>query len=175
MSVTKVTPSAAAVQAAIAASGLLATLAPDAHAPAERARRASTALVRHAHFAERVLRAYNGRCAMCGLGVGLVEAAHIYPVSAPESRDEPWNGLALCPNHHAAFDLHIVAVRPRTGEITFSPQFLDDAASDAPARAFIHQTLTRLARPAHTRSSPAAEMFERRYAYFADSYGWRDH
>jgi hypothetical protein len=49
----------------------------------ERARRAVSVLIRDATFRKRVVAAYGGQCALCGLGLGLVEGAHIYPASAP--------------------------------------------------------------------------------------------
>lgn len=62
---------------------------------------------------------------MCGLDEGLVEGAHIYPVEAPGSADELWNGLAaLCANHHRAFDLHRVCVVPGNLRVSFHPDLL---------------------------------------------------
>ncbi len=61
-------------------------------------------------FRRKVLRAYEGRCCVCGYDLRLgnrlagVEAAHImwHTVGGP---DEEPNGLALCVLHHKAFDL----------------------------------------------------------------------
>ncbi len=109
---------------------------------------------------------------MCGLGLSIVQGAHIYPASAPGSPDEPWNGLALCANHHAAFDRHLVAVRTSTGEIVFRPDVLEEAIHNQETRAFIDGTLTVL-RPATPGNAPRADLFERRYAYFAEEdYAW---
>jgi hypothetical protein len=82
-------PSTSAMQAAIEGSGLIAATAQQIPAAADRARRAGSTLVRDARFSRRVIDAYGGLCAMCGLGVGLVQGAHIYPASAPGSYDEP--------------------------------------------------------------------------------------
>lgn len=60
--------------------------------------------VRSASFQDRVLTAYGYRCAMCGLQLKLVEAAHILPVAAENSTDETSNGVALCALHHKAYD-----------------------------------------------------------------------
>lgn len=60
-------------------------------------------------FSHRVLRAYNNRCAVCGLGLGLLEGAHIVPVAWPGSTDETSNGIALCRNHHAAYDRALIS------------------------------------------------------------------
>jgi putative restriction endonuclease len=76
-----------------------------------------TALVRRRMhqqaFRARVLRAYREHCAVCRLRHSeLLEAAHILPDT--HERGEPLvsNGLALCSLHHAAFDSHILGVRP---------------------------------------------------------------
>jgi len=76
-----------------------------------------TALVRRRMhqqtFRERVLRAYREHCAVCRLRhTELLEAAHILPDR--HERGEPLisNGLSLCTLHHAAFDRHILGIRP---------------------------------------------------------------
>ncbi|PPI20182.1 restriction endonuclease [Rathayibacter sp. AY1B1] len=61
-------------------------------------------------FSNRVRAAYGNRCAMCGLGLNLIEGAHIVPVASPYSNDETRNGLALCANHHLAYDRALVSV-----------------------------------------------------------------
>ena len=67
-------------------------------------------------FRARVLRAYDGSCSMCHLRhTELLDAAHILPDLDPRSRPVVPNGLALCKIHHAAFDKHIVGVRPDLG------------------------------------------------------------
>jgi putative restriction endonuclease len=61
-------------------------------------------------FRQRVLRAYEYRCAVCGFDVRLgsvsiaLDAAHIrwHQAGGPETES---NGLALCVLHHKAFDL----------------------------------------------------------------------
>lgn len=68
---------------------------------------------READFRFRVLTAYGNRCAMCGVQLGLVEAAHILPVAAEGSTDETSNGIALCGLHHGAFDGCLVSFDER--------------------------------------------------------------
>lgn len=63
-------------------------------------------------FARRVRRAYSGLCGICGLGLGLTEAAHIVPVAWPGGTDETKNGIAMCRNHHAAYDRGLISVSP---------------------------------------------------------------
>ena len=64
---------------------------------------------RAADFRTRVLGAYNHRCAMCGVQLGLIDAAHILPVAADNSSDDTKNGVALCKLHHSAFDRNLVS------------------------------------------------------------------
>lgn len=64
-------------------------------------------------FRERVIRAYQERCALCRLRHHeLLDAAHITPDRDPEGEPVVSNGLALCKLHHAAFDGFFFAVRP---------------------------------------------------------------
>jgi putative restriction endonuclease len=64
-------------------------------------------------FRARVLRAYDGTCAMCRLRhPELLDAAHILRDTHPRGQPVVPNGLALCKIHHAAYDQHIVGVRP---------------------------------------------------------------
>jgi putative restriction endonuclease len=59
-------------------------------------------------FGRRVLAAYGHQCAMCGVQLRLVDAAHILPASDPNSTDQTQNGVALCPLHHRAYDRALV-------------------------------------------------------------------
>ncbi|MGI6303096.1 MAG: HNH endonuclease [Verrucomicrobiota bacterium] len=64
-------------------------------------------------FRERVLQAYQDRCALCRLKHHeLLDAAHIIPDSEPEGSPLVTNGIALCKLHHAAFDRHFIGIRP---------------------------------------------------------------
>lgn len=63
-------------------------------------------------FGGRVLGAYDYSCAICGIQLGLVEAAHILPVAVPTSTDETRNGLALCRIHHRAYDALLIDISP---------------------------------------------------------------
>lgn len=85
----------------------------DIHRVPEAARREVLATIRRKYreqdFRFRVLGAYGHRCAMCGLQLSLVEAAHIIPVASEGSTDETCNGVALCGLHHKAFDQGLVS------------------------------------------------------------------
>ncbi len=56
------------------------------------------------NFREAVLDAYDRRCAVTGLQLGLVQAVHILPASAPGSMDVVQNGIALSPTYRIAYD-----------------------------------------------------------------------
>ncbi|MBC7592367.1 MAG: HNH endonuclease [Kineosporiaceae bacterium] len=137
----------------------------------ERVRRTVTSLVRDSKFSGAVLDAYARRCAMCGLGLGLVQGAHIYPASAPGSRDETSNGLALCANHHLAFDRYLIAIRPDTMEVIFNPSVLELAESDEAVSTFVRNTVYRL-RVADAGHGPDPHAFDRRHDYFKEQYAW---
>lgn len=138
----------------------------------ERERRTLSSIVRDARFRGLVHAAYNGRCAMCRIGLNLVEAAHLYPACADGSPDEVWNGVALCRNHHGAFDSHAVAIREADMAIVFHPSILDAAQTDPVAAAFVSSTLPFLAPPAPGHPGPAREMLRRRHLHFAPRYDW---
>jgi putative restriction endonuclease len=64
-------------------------------------------------FRQRVLRAYLDSCSVCRLRhTELLDAAHIVPDADPGGDPVVPNGLALCKLHHAAFDRHIIGIRP---------------------------------------------------------------
>lgn len=66
--------------------------------------------LRDVSFRRRVLTAYSFHCAVCGIQLKLVEAAHIIPVNHENSTDETRNGLALCALHHKAYDHALITV-----------------------------------------------------------------
>ncbi len=64
-------------------------------------------------FAYQVMQAYGTRCAVCSLGHReLLDAAHITPDADEGGAAVVPNGLALCKIHHAAYDRHILGIRP---------------------------------------------------------------
>lgn len=64
---------------------------------------------RAADFRGRVLSAYQHCCAVCGIQLKLVDAAHIIPVASDSSTDETTNGIALCKLHHCAYDRNLIS------------------------------------------------------------------
>jgi len=65
-------------------------------------------LSRLGNFRQQVLRAYGDRCAVTGMQLRLVDAAHILPVGAPGSLDDVTNGIALSPTFHRAYDAGLI-------------------------------------------------------------------
>lgn len=153
----------------IDASGLLEV---EGNTSEERVRRASSGLVRQRQFGRQVVKAYEGLCSMCGLNLGLVEGAHIYPVSAPQSPDEIWNGIALCRNHHSAFDKHLVWVEPGNRQVRLHPQVHHQCKRSEASGLFVRSTLPQLRLPLPSYPAPRQDMFERRYSFFRELYSW---
>jgi putative restriction endonuclease len=83
-------------------------------------------------FRERVLRAYEYRCCVCGFDLRIghtpagLEAAHIqwHHVGGPDI--EP-NGLSLCALHHKLFDLGVFTVEPAEHRVVFSQHAISGA------------------------------------------------
>lgn len=59
---------------------------------------------RSPQFRQKVLEGYAHTCAMCGIQLDLVDAAHIVPHAHPKGLDAVNNGLALCALHHRSYD-----------------------------------------------------------------------
>jgi putative restriction endonuclease len=69
-----------------------------------------------AAFRERVLAAYEDRCAVCRFPERvLLEAAHILPDRDERGTPEVPNGLSLCQLHHGAFDAELLGIDPDGG------------------------------------------------------------
>jgi len=63
---------------------------------------------RNPNFRKKVYTAYRNRCAMCGIQLELIEAAHIVPHSHEKGSDEVVNGISLCALHHTAYDRSLI-------------------------------------------------------------------
>ncbi|UNK43580.1 HNH endonuclease [Luteimonas sp. S4-F44] len=143
-------------------------------AAAARATKAVKILVRKAGAGRKIRSAYAYTCAMCGIGSNLLEGAHIFPVEAPGSTDEVWNGLSLCHNHHGAFDQHLIWVDPATKAIRLHPSLLEEARTNVGTRHFVESTRERLEPPTQPTHRPRREMFENRYAHYEGKYAWAE-
>ena len=70
-----------------------------------------------AAFRAAVIKRYGGkRCALCDAPSEVIEAAHIVPVGDNGS-DDSGNGLLLCRNHHALFDMGKWCLDPTSLEV----------------------------------------------------------
>lgn len=93
-------------------------------------------------FREKVLLAYQYRCAVCGHDLRLgnqtigLEAAHIkwFQANGP---DVVPNGIALCSMHHKVFDLGAFTVLPDTYQIVFSQHL--NGGDETARRMLAHQ------------------------------------
>jgi len=85
-------------------------------------------------FRERVLRAYEYRCCVCGFDLRIgnitagLEAAHIKWFQA-KGPDVEQNGLALCALHHKVFDLGAFTILPDSYSMVFSQHAVSSEAS----------------------------------------------
>jgi hypothetical protein len=123
--------------------------------------------LRGRRFAEDVLDAYGFRCSICSMDLGLLDAAHIDPVENENSSDEVNNGIALCPNHHRAFDRGLIQLSA-DGEIRVNKTKLNELVEDARASAlelFLSSLPKRIRLPVDPRDHPAPENFTRRADY----------
>ena len=125
------------------------------------------ARLHQAAFSAVVMRAYGERCAICNLPKVrmLVEAAHIVPDADEQGHPDVRNGLALCRLHHAAFDAHLLGVRPNR-VVEISARLLEE--HDGPV---LEQGIKafggRLIRvPRRLSERPGEEYLEQRYELF---------
>ena len=65
-------------------------------------------LARDGDFRRKVTVAYDRKCAVTGLQLRLIDAAHILPVGADGSTDEVSNGICLSPTYHRAYDRGLI-------------------------------------------------------------------
>ena len=63
---------------------------------------------RSPQFRQDVREAYQNRCAMCGVQLELIEAAHLVPHNHPKGLDTVSNGIALCALHHRSLDTGLI-------------------------------------------------------------------
>lgn len=110
---------------------------------------------REARFRLTIVPLYRYTCALCGMkaitpsGLTLVEAAHIHQFAKSKNND-PDNGLALCRNHHWAFDAglwsidessRVVVAHTFIEEISPYPNTLSDFAGRSLDLSWIPQNL----------------------------------
>ena len=113
--------------------------------------------LRQSSFRNRVLVAYGHGCAMCGVQLRLLDAAHILPAAHAESTDGTDNGVALCALHHRAYDGALVTfdARYRTHINAAMARALGEDGHDGGLPAFQRALRPRLALPPDRRDRPA--------------------
>lgn len=119
-------------------------------------------------FRARVIRAYDGACALCRLRhVELLDAAHIL-ADAQGGQPVVPNGLAMCKIHHAAYDSGIVGIRPDY-VVEVRSDVLDEV--DGPMLKYGLQSLhqQRLELPSRLADHPDRDLLARRHASFLAS------
>lgn len=116
-------------------------------------------------FRDRVLLAYEERCALCRLRHRpLLDAAHVKEHSDGGEPIIP-NGVAMCAIHHRAFDAHVLGVRPDY-VVEIRPDVL--AEHDGPTLQHALQGLHGevIGLPRHRAERPSRDLLEERYSRF---------
>lgn len=132
----------------------------------------TTVTLRRLHqqkFRARVLRAYRSRCAVCRLKhAELLDAAHILPDSDPRGEPVVPNGISLCKIHHAAFDRHILGIRPDL-RVEIRSDILHEI--DGPMLKYGLQEMdgSAIVLPSSVSLRPRAEFVEARYEQFRNA------
>lgn len=120
-------------------------------------------------FRERVLRAYQERCALCRLRhQELLDAAHIIPDTEPDGEPLVENGLALCKLHHAAFDRQFLGIRPDF-TVEIRPDVLEESDGPMLLHGLKEMHNTRIWIPRAAQSRPNEALLARRYQRFLDA------
>lgn len=109
--------------------------------------------VRDQRFRRKVIAAYGGRCAFCGLSSGLGQAAHIVGVGEG-GPDLVVNGLCACPNHHAAFDRGLITVGAGNAIEVSEEELRARGCEDADLKAFKAALFDQLALPVAAANHP---------------------
>ena len=95
---------------------------------------------RDPNFSTKVNEAYEYRCAMCGIQLGLVDAAHIVPFADEKGTDDVNNGMSLCTLHHRAYDRALIYFEEDFKLIINESKmrYLEKIGKDSGARKFEH-------------------------------------
>jgi putative restriction endonuclease len=111
---------------------------------------------RDQRFRLRVIDAYESRCAFCGVGAGLVHAAHVQAVG-DGGPDLVANGLAACPTHRAAFDRGFMLIDDDYTVRINESRLRQRGISEADIAALAASTTRQLATPARSAPPPAPD------------------
>lgn len=123
--------------------------------------------IHQASFRVHVMEAYK-KCAICRLKhTVLLDAAHIIPDSQ-KGPSTVQNGLALCKIHHAAFDSHIIGIRPDK-VIEIRNDILDEVDGPMLRHGLQEMHHESLHIPSNPSKQPALNFLEQRYQQFQDA------
>jgi hypothetical protein len=81
-------------------------------------------------------------------------------------------GVALCRNHHGAFDQHRIWIDPAGSHIQLHPDWTAAAQRSPASQAFVSSSLRRLLLPSHEHDRIDPNFLQERYDYFGDRYSW---
>ncbi len=96
---------------------------------------------RDIRFRLQIVPLYGYSCLLCGVkvllpsGIALVEAAHIHQFSKSQN-DDVSNGMALCRNHHWAFDQGLWTLSSSYEVVVALDEFTEAAPNQLPLRAY---------------------------------------
>ena len=96
---------------------------------------------RDIRFHLQIVPLYGYSCLLCGVkvllpsGIALVEAAHI-PQFSKSRNDDVSNGMALCRNHHWAFDQGLWTLSSSHEVVVALDEFTEAAPNQLPLRAY---------------------------------------
>lgn len=113
-------------------------------------------------FTRKVLDAYRASCAICGMQLELVHAAHLVPHAHEQGSDELENGICLCALHHKAFDDGLVYIDSsyRVNINSARIQYLTKVDRLRGKQQFIECLYDRIDLPEDPEYRPSAEMIE---------------
>ncbi len=112
-------------------------------------------------FRNKLLAAYQGRCAVTGCdALAALEAAHIIPYCGPKS-DHTSNGLLLRADIHALFDLDLIGIHPKTLTVALAQVLKNTSYSELEGKM--------LSSPTHSSARPNAKALGERWREFSKS------
>ena len=91
-------------------------------------------------FRESLLTAYNSCCAITGCDAEpALEAAHIIPYNGTQT-NHPSNGLLLRADLHTLFDLHLIAIDPKSKKVLVAPSLRNTSYCELEGKSIIKPT-----------------------------------
>lgn len=123
--------------------------------------------LRDSSFKSRVLTAYSYQCAICGIQLKLIDAAHILPVGADISTDETFNGVALCSLHHRAYDQALITFDSKYRLLInfVKMDYLKNIGHDGGKRKFINALKPMIFLPPDISDRPNVELIKQANKY----------